>query len=204
MDLTRQRLVTFPRKEMRGRAAGLEVLRQKREDWRSVISRCFECLQIKIGGVPSHLFERFRGLLPSAEPRRSFLSAHSSLSKLSSRPGLRQLVGLSDRSVPGDSPRICALARIQDVVPVFDLQELLPVQPYLNKRLVLFWEPEAINFLILPYKICVLDPEGEFLRGMSFDPHYAVVVHVNPDSTFKQILVFPLGYSFGDETAVRT
>jgi hypothetical protein len=39
---------------------------------------------------------------------------------------------------------------------------------------------------------------------MPFDAHHGVVVHINPDSTFKQILVFPLGYSFGDETRVRT
>src|SRR6266446_4589489 len=152
----------------------------------------------QISEVPSHLFERFRGLLPSPEPSRSFLPA------LSSRPGLCQLVGLSDRSLPDGGPCICALGCVHHIVPVFDLQDFLPVQPYLNKRLVLFWEPEAINFLVLPYKVCVLDPEGEFLRRMSFDPHHGVVVHVNPDSTFKQILIFPLGYSFGDETAVRT
>ena len=68
--------------------------------------------------------------------------------------GLRQLVGLSDRSFPDGGPFICALACVQDIVPVFDLQDFLPVQPYLNKRLVLFWEPEAINFLILPYRVC--------------------------------------------------
>jgi hypothetical protein len=117
--------------------------------------------------------------------------------------GLRQLVSLSDRSLPDGGPCICALACVHDIVPVFDLQDFLPVQPYLNKRLVLFWEPETINLLILPQKLCVLDPEGEFRRGMPFDAHHGVVVCINPDSTFKQILGFPLGYSFGDKTAVR-
>ena len=104
--------------------------------------------------VPSHLFERFRGLSPSAEPSCSFLPALSSGPALSSRAGLRQLVGLSDRSFADGGPCICALTCVHDVVPVFDLQDFLPVQPYLNKRLVLFWEPEAINFLILPYRVC--------------------------------------------------
>ena len=117
---------------------------------------------------------------------------------------LRQLVGVNDRNLPDGGSCICALTCVHDIVPVFDLQDFLPVQPYLNKRLVLFWEPEAINFLILPYKVCALDPEGEFLRGMPFDPHHGVVVYINPDSTLKQILVFPLGYGVGDETAVRT
>ena len=154
--------------------------------------------------VPSHLFERFRGLSPSAEPSCSFLPALSSGPALSSRAGLRQLVGLSDRRLPDGGPCICALACVHDIVLVFDLRDFLPVQPYLNKRLVPFREPEAINCLILPHKVCVLDPEGEFPRGMPFDAHHGVVVHINPDSTFKQILVFPLGYSFGDETRVRT
>jgi len=43
-------------------------------------------------------------------------------------------------------PCICALAFVHDIVPVFDLQNLISVQPYLNKRLVPFREPEAINF----------------------------------------------------------
>src|SRR6266550_4633862 len=152
----------------------------------------------QISEVPSHLLERFRDLLPSAEPSCSFLPA------LSSRARLRQLVGLSDCSFPDGGPCICALACVHDIVPVFYLQDFLPVQPYLNKRLILFREPEAVNFLILPHKVCVLDPEGEFLRRMSFDAHHGVVVCINPDSTFKQILVSPLGYSFRDETAVRT
>ena len=117
---------------------------------------------------------------------------------------LRQLVGVNDRNLAYGGSCICALTGVHDIVPVFDLQDFLPVHPYLNKRLVLFWEPETINFLILPHKVCVLDPEGKFLRGMPFDAHHGVVVHINPDSTFKQILIFPLGYSFGDETAVRT
>src|SRR5256884_636279 len=112
----------------------------------------------QISEVPSYLFELFRGLLPSPEPSYSFLSALSSGPALSSRAGLRQLVGLSDRSLPDGGPCICALACVHDIVPVFDLQDFLPVQPYLNKRLVLFWEPETINFLILPHKVCVLDP----------------------------------------------
>src|SRR6266478_528346 len=90
------------------------------------------------------------------------LSALSSLWALSSQPGLRQLVGLSDRSLPDGGPCICALGCVHHIVPVFDLQDFLPIQPYLNQRLVLFWEPEPINFLILPHKVCVLDPEGEF------------------------------------------
>src|SRR5271154_2203407 len=107
--------------------------------------------------------------------------------------GLRQLVDLSDRSLPDGGPCICVLACVHHIVPVFDLQDFLPVQPYLHKRLVFFGEPEAINFLILPYKVRTLDPEGEFLRGMPFDSHHGVVVHINPNFTFKQILVFPLG-----------
>jgi hypothetical protein len=49
MDLTRQRLVTFLRVEMCAAVLqGVEAPGQKREDRRSVISRCcFECLQIK-------------------------------------------------------------------------------------------------------------------------------------------------------------
>jgi len=48
MDLTRQRLVTFLRGEMCAAVLqGVEAPGQKREDCRSVISRCFECLQIK-------------------------------------------------------------------------------------------------------------------------------------------------------------
>src|SRR6266550_3124105 len=158
----------------------------------------------QISEVPSRLFERFRGLLPSAEPSCLFLPALSSLPAHSSRAGLRQLVGLSDRNLPDGGPCICALACVHDIVPMFDLQDFLPVEPNLNKRLVLFREPETIHFLILPHKVCALDPEGEFLRRMPFDAHHGVVVCINPDSPFKQILVFPLGYSFGDETAVRT
>jgi hypothetical protein len=69
---------------------------------------------------------------------------------LSSRPGLRQLVALSDGSLPDGRPCICALAFVHDIVPVFDLQDFLPVQSYLNQRLVFFWKPEGVNFLILP------------------------------------------------------
>jgi hypothetical protein len=49
LDLTRQRLVTLPREEMREAVLrGVEAPGQKREGCRSVISRCcFECLQIK-------------------------------------------------------------------------------------------------------------------------------------------------------------
>ena len=49
MELTRQRLVTFLRGEMCAAVLhGVEAPGQKREDCRSVISRCcFECLQIK-------------------------------------------------------------------------------------------------------------------------------------------------------------
>src|SRR5467141_426121 len=82
-------------------------------------------------------------------------------SALRSRLGLRKLVGLSDRSLPDGGPCICALAFVHDIVPVFDLKDFLPVQPHLDQRLVLFREPESINFLILPYKVCALDPEGE-------------------------------------------
>jgi hypothetical protein len=47
-DLTRQRLVTFLREEMCAAVLqGMEAQGQKREDCRSVIGRCFECLQIK-------------------------------------------------------------------------------------------------------------------------------------------------------------
>jgi hypothetical protein len=46
-ELTRQRLGTFPREEMRSRAFGLKAPGQKRKDRRSVISGYFECLQIK-------------------------------------------------------------------------------------------------------------------------------------------------------------
>src|SRR6266852_5232721 len=69
-------------------------------------------------------------------------------------PCWRQLVGLTDRSFPDGGPCICALACVHDIVSMFDLQHFLPVEPYLNKRLVLFWEPEAVNFLVLPHKVC--------------------------------------------------
>src|ERR1700690_3741503 len=143
----------------------------------------------------------------AAEHEVSFVRDGHDASKachISANKCARQLVGLSDRSLPNGGPCICALVCINDIVSVFDVEEFLSVQPYLNQRLVFFWEPEAINFLILPHKVCALDPEGKFLRRMTFDPHHGIVVHINPDSTFKQILINPLGYSVGDETAVRT
>src|ERR1700675_5088803 len=149
--------------------------------------------------VPSPLFERFNGLLPSAEPSCLFLSTLSSLSALSSRVVLRQLVGLSDRSLPDGGPCICALTCIHDVVPVIDGQNLLPIQPYLDECLVLLRKPEPINFLVLPYEVSALDPEGQFLRGMAFDPHHRIVVCINPEFSLKQVFVLPLGPSLGNE-----
>jgi hypothetical protein len=124
--------------------------------------------------------------------------------QLSSRAGLRQLVGLSDRSLPGRwTVHLCSGLRSPHSSGVrssgSSSRTAVPEQasgPFLGAR--------SRQFSILPYKVCALDPEGEFPRGMPFDAHHGVVVHINPDFTFKQILVFPLGYSFGDETAVRT
>src|ERR1700733_6066940 len=65
----------------------------------------------------------------------------------------------SDGGLGNDCPRLFALTRIHDVVPVFDGQNLLSVQPYLNQCLVLLRKPEPVNFLVLPYEVSVLDPE---------------------------------------------
>jgi len=72
-------------------------------------------------------------VLPSGRTQWLILSAFSS------RARVRQLVGLSDRSLPRTVDRafVSGLA-FTNIVTVFVFRIFFPVQPYLNKRLVLF------------------------------------------------------------------
>ncbi len=110
----------------------------------------------------------------------------------------------SDGGFWNDCPRVLALTCIHDIVPVIDGQNLLPIQPYLNQCLVLLRKPEPINFLVLPYEVSALDPERQFFRGMAFDPHHRIVVHINPEFPLKQIFVLPLGQDLGDNATIQT
>src|SRR5215471_1647286 len=83
------------------------------------------------------------------------------------------------------------LGCIYDVVLIRNSQNLLAVEPHPNKRLILLRKPEPINFLILPHEVGRLDPEGRPSGRMTLDPDHVVVVNVNPQLAFKQILVLP-------------
>src|SRR5262249_3289854 len=96
------------------------------------------------------------------------------------------------------------LNSIDDIIFVRDGKYFLSIEPDLDEGLVLLWKPETIDFLILPRKIGPLNPERQFLGGISLDPTHGVVVCDNPQFAFKQVFISPLGNCLRDETMVRT
>src|SRR5262245_56915928 len=93
---------------------------------------------------------------------------------------------------------------VYHVVLVRDSQDLLAIEPDLNKSLISLWKPKVPDLLVLTHKVGALDPEGELLLGTALNPHYGVISGINPYLAFKQILVLPLGHGLRNETAVRS
>src|SRR2546426_3415391 len=85
---------------------------------------------------------------------------------------------------------------------MIDCQDLFPVQPYLNKREVFGRQPEFTDLLIFPHKVSPLDPERKRLGRVSGDPDNRVILSVDPNIAFEEILVPALGDGLGDQTAV--
>src|SRR5580704_15415574 len=100
----------------------------------------------------------------------------------------------SDGGFWNDCPRFLALNRIHHVVPVIDGQNLVSIEPYLDKCLVLLRKPELIDFLVLPYEVSALDRERQLFRRMALNPYHGVVVYVDPKLTLKQVFVFAPGH----------
>src|SRR5579863_1955338 len=110
----------------------------------------------------------------------------------------------SDGGFWNDCPCVLALTCIHDIVLVIDGQNLRPIESHLNQCLVLLRKPESVNFLVLSHEVGPLDPEREFFRGMALNPYNGVFLYVDPELTFKQVFVFPLGHCLGDEATIWT
>src|SRR2546422_1635251 len=96
------------------------------------------------------------------------------------------------------------LVNLDHIVSMIDCQDLFPVQPYLNKREVFGRQPEFTDLLIFPHEVSPLDPERKRLGRVSGDPDNRVILSVDPNIAFEEILVPALGDGLGDQTAVGT
>ena len=74
---------------------------------------------------------------------------------------------------------------IHHIILMFDRQNLLTIEPNLDKRLIFFGEPESLDFLVLSHEVGAFDRERQFLRRMPLDPNHGVVVNINPQFTLK-------------------
>src|SRR5262245_41237501 len=64
---------------------------------------------------------------------------------------------------------VFVLAGVYNILFMVDGKDLFTVKTDLNKGLIFLWEPEPINFLVLPHEIGPLNPERQSPRGMTFD-----------------------------------
>src|ERR1700691_5244167 len=119
-------------------------------------------------------------------------------------PTLIRAHGYPHSILPGGHRPIFILFCIHNVVLMLDRQYLFPVEPNLYERLISLGEPEPADLLVLSHEVGLLYPKRQFLCWMSFDPDDGVVVSINPQFAFEQILVFPLGDRLRDETVVRS
>src|SRR6267143_5056964 len=59
--------------------------------------------------------------------------------------------------------RLKRICRIDYVLLMIDGEYHSPVHLHFNGRLVAVRKPKTINSVVLPYKVCTIDPEGRFL-----------------------------------------
>jgi hypothetical protein len=88
------------------------------------------------------------------------------------------------------------------IVVVIDRERTFPYDAHLGDREVLEGHPEVSDLLIPADKFDFLDPERGILGGLPHDFDNRKVSGVNPDVSFKQILVFAERGRLGHETVV--
>jgi len=81
-------------------------------------------------------------------------------------------------------------SRIDDVLLMIYGEYSSSVDLYFNGRLIAVRKPKTINPLVLPDKICMIDPEGRFLSRAANDFHNREVLRIDPNFPLEQILVF--------------
>src|SRR6266481_6358753 len=91
---------------------------------------------------------------------------------------------------------------IDHVLLMIDGENPSSVQFHFNGSLVAVRKPKTINPLILPNKVCTIDPEGRLLSRVAGDFHDREVVGINPYFPLEQILIFAFRSGLENEAVI--
>src|SRR5271165_3225106 len=106
--------------------------------------------------------------------------------------------------LPGRRRCLFGFRSFYHIILVVNGQDLPSIHSNLHRSFIPLWQPEFADLLVLPHKVSSINPEREFSGRMAFDSDDGVIFDINPQFSFKQVLVLSPGGSLHGETTVRS